>query len=43
MTVVPELAVRQLLEEQGAELLHVEKLDDGPVRTLTYFVAPPRG
>jgi SAM-dependent methyltransferase len=43
MTVVPELAVRQLLEEQGAELLHVEKSDDGPVRTLTYFVVPPRG
>jgi SAM-dependent methyltransferase len=42
MTVVPEPVVRRLLGEQGAELLHVEQVDDGPVRTLTYFAAPAR-
>jgi SAM-dependent methyltransferase len=43
MTVVPEPAVRRMLAEKGATLLHVEQADDGPVRTLTYFAAPGRG
>jgi SAM-dependent methyltransferase len=40
MTVVSEPAVRRLLAQHGAELLHVEQVDDGPVRTLTYYAAP---
>jgi SAM-dependent methyltransferase len=43
MTVVPEPAVRRMLAEKGATLLHVEQADDGPVRTLTYFAASGRG
>jgi len=43
MTVVPEAAVRRMLAERDATLLHVEQVDDGPVRTLTYFVAPAGG
>ena len=38
MTVVTEAAVRRLLEEQGATLLHAEPIDDGPVRGLRYYV-----
>lgn len=43
MTVVREPAVRRVLADHGADLLHIEQVDEGPVRTLTYFVAPPRG
>ena len=43
MTVVPASSVRRWLDQRGAELLHLEQLDDGPVRTLKYFVAPGRG
>lgn len=43
MTVVPEPAVRRMLEGRGAEVLHVEQSDDGPVRTLTYYAAPADG
>ena len=38
MTVVAETAIRNLLEEQGATLVHAEPTDDGPVRTLRYYV-----
>jgi len=40
MTVVPEPAVRDMLDQRGAKLLDVEQVGDGPVRTVTYFVAP---
>ena len=39
MTVVPEAAVRKLLEEQAATVLQAEPIDAGPVRTLRYYVA----
>ena len=40
MTVVTEAAQRKLLDERGATLLHAEPLDDGPVRTVRYYVSP---
>ena len=33
MTVVPEAAVRKLVESAAREVLQAEPLDDGPVRT----------
>jgi SAM-dependent methyltransferase len=39
MTVVPEAAVRKLLEERAATVLQAEPIDAGPVRTLRYYVA----
>jgi SAM-dependent methyltransferase len=43
MTVVPEPAVRRMLAEHRAQALHVEEFEDGPVRTLRYFVSPSHG
>ncbi len=43
MTVVSEPAVRRMLAEQNANLLQVEQAEEGPVQTLTYFVAPVGG
>lgn len=40
MTVVTEPAVRALVESRGAEVLLAESLEDGPVRTVRYYVAP---
>jgi SAM-dependent methyltransferase len=40
MTVVTEVAVRSLVESRGAEVLLAEQLEDGPVRTVRYYVAP---
>jgi hypothetical protein len=40
MTVVAEPAVRALVEGRGAEVLLAEQLEDGPVRTVRYYVAP---
>ena len=40
MTVVPEVKVRKLLDARGAVVLKAESAEDGPVRTVRYFVAP---
>jgi len=40
MTVVTEPAVRALVVSRGAEVLLAEQLEDGPVRTVRYYVAP---
>ena len=40
MTVVPEAKVRKLLDACGAVVLKAESVEDGPVRTVRYFVAP---
>jgi hypothetical protein len=40
MTVLPEPAVRALVDSRGAEVLLAEQLEDGPVRTVRYYVAP---
>ena len=40
MTVVTETAVRSLVERRGAQVLLAEQLEDGPVRTVRYYVAP---
>ena len=40
MTVVTEPAVRALVESRGAEVLLAEQLEDGPVRTVRYYVSP---
>ncbi len=39
MTVVAEAAVRELVEKQGATVLHAEPIDAGPLRALRYYVA----
>jgi SAM-dependent methyltransferase len=40
MTVVAEAKVRELLDACGAVVLKAEAVEDGPVRTVRYFVAP---
>ena len=40
MTVVPEEDVRALLARHGAEVLHTEPIDEGPVRALRYYARP---
>lgn len=40
MTQVPEADVRRLLDRHGAQLLHTEPIDEGPVRALRYYVSP---
>lgn len=40
MTQVPEAAVRRLLDGLGATLVHAERIDEGPVRALRYYVSP---
>jgi SAM-dependent methyltransferase len=40
MTVVTEEKVRRLLDAYGAVVLKTESVEDGPVRTVRYFVAP---
>ena len=40
MTVVPEERVRALLARHGATLLRTEPIDEGPVRSLRYYVSP---
>jgi hypothetical protein len=40
MTTVPEAEVRRLLEREGANVLHTEPIDEGPIRALRYYVSP---
>jgi SAM-dependent methyltransferase len=40
MTVVREAEVRELLAAHGATVLEAESMEDGPVRTVRYYVAP---
>jgi SAM-dependent methyltransferase len=40
MTVVPEERVRALLARHAATVLHTEPIDEGPVRSLRYYVSP---
>lgn len=40
MTVLPEERVRALLGRHGATVLHAEPIDEGPVRSLRYYVSP---
>jgi SAM-dependent methyltransferase len=40
MTVLAEERVRALLARHGATLLHAEPIDEGPVRSLRYYVSP---
>lgn len=40
MTQVPEADVRRLLDRHGAKILHTEPIDEGPVRSLRYYVSP---
>ena len=40
MTQVPEADVRRLLDRHGAKVLHTEPIDEGPVRSLRYYVSP---
>jgi SAM-dependent methyltransferase len=40
MNAVPEADVRALLARHGAAVLHVEPIDEGPVRALRYYVSP---
>jgi ubiquinone/menaquinone biosynthesis C-methylase UbiE len=40
MTTVPEADVRVLLEREGAPVLHTERIDEGPIRALRYYVSP---
>jgi SAM-dependent methyltransferase len=40
MTQVPEEDVRRLVDREGASVLHVEPIDEGPVRALRYYVSP---
>ena len=40
MTQVPEADVRRLLDRHGARVLHTEPIDEGPVRSLRYYVSP---
>jgi ubiquinone/menaquinone biosynthesis C-methylase UbiE len=40
MTVVREAEVRKLLAAHGATVLEAESIEDGPVRTVRYYVAP---
>ena len=40
MTQVPETDIRRLLDRHGARLLHTDPIDEGPVRSLRYYVSP---
>jgi hypothetical protein len=40
MTTVPEAQVRALIEREGATVLHTERIDEGPIRALRYYVSP---
>lgn len=40
MTQVPEADVRALLGREGAHVLETEPIDEGPVRSLRYYVSP---
>ncbi|HYK06610.1 MAG TPA: class I SAM-dependent methyltransferase [Gaiellaceae bacterium] len=40
MTQVPEADVRALLGRVGATVLETERIDEGPVRSLRYYVSP---
>jgi hypothetical protein len=40
MSVVKEEDVWRLLEAHGATVLKTESIEDGPVRTVRYYVAP---
>jgi SAM-dependent methyltransferase len=40
MTALHEGAVRELLARAGATVLHTERIDEGPVRALRYYVSP---
>ena len=40
MTTVPEANVRRRLEHEGATVLHTERIDEGPIRALRYYVSP---
>jgi SAM-dependent methyltransferase len=40
MTPMPEADVRGALEREGASVLHTERIDEGPIRALRYYVSP---
>ena len=40
MTTVPEADVRRLIEREGASVLHTERIDEGPIRALRYYISP---
>jgi len=40
MTPMPEADVRRLLEGEGAKVLHTERIDEGRIRALRYYVSP---
>jgi SAM-dependent methyltransferase len=40
MTQVPEVEVRAFLGRHGARVVHAEPIDEGPVRSLRYYVSP---
>jgi SAM-dependent methyltransferase len=40
MTTMPEAAVRGLLEREGATVLQTERIDEGMIRALRYYVSP---
>ena len=40
MTTVPEAEMRRLLGRDGATVLHTEPIDEGPIRSLRYYVSP---
>ena len=40
MTTVPEAEMRRLLGREGGTVLHTEPIDEGPIRSLRYYVSP---
>ena len=40
MTPMREAEVRELLEREGAGVLQTERIDEGPIRALRYYVSP---
>ena len=40
MTPMREAHVRGLLEREGATVLHTERIDEGLIRALRYYVSP---
>ena len=40
MTTVPEADVRGLIEREGASVLRTERIDEGPIRALRYYISP---